>query len=73
MTSFWRSVGRWDPLRVAAAGSAAAVACLVAAYIVTAVASQATFPGVVAAGALLAIGGAGLLYAWRLEAGGLVE
>jgi hypothetical protein len=73
MASFWRTAGRWDPIRVAAIGLGAGFAALIAAYVVTVSASQATAAGVVAALALLAIAGAGLLYAWRLGAGGLVE
>ena len=58
---------------MAAIGLGAGFAALIAAYVVTVFASQATAAGVVAALALLAIAGAGLLYAWRLGAGGLVE
>jgi hypothetical protein len=54
-------------------GSAAAAAMLLAAYVVGAATMQPTPGGVVSALALLAIAGSGLLYAWRLGAGGLVE
>jgi hypothetical protein len=46
---------------------------LLAGYVVAAAALQPTLGGVVSALALLAIAGSGLLYAWRLEAGGSVD
>lgn len=64
---------RWDPVRVAATGSGATAAVLLAAYAVAGATVQPTPGGIVAALALLAIAGSGLLYAWRLGAGGLVE
>ncbi|TAN34093.1 hypothetical protein EPN29_04215 [bacterium] len=66
----WR---QWDPLRVASAGLGSAVALMLAAYAAGATTSNPTPGGVVSAIALLAIAGSGLLYAWRLGTGGLVE
>jgi hypothetical protein len=50
-----------------------AIVLMVAAYGFAAVESRATAAGVVAALAAVAIAGYGLLYAWRLGAGGLVD
>jgi len=58
---------------VAAAGSGLASLGLVGAYVVTAATSQVSAAGVVSGLALLAIACAGLLYAWRLGAGGLAD
>jgi hypothetical protein len=60
-------------VRVAALGSGAAAVLLLGAYAVAATTVQPTPGGLVSALALLAIAGSGLLYAWRLGAGGLVE
>jgi hypothetical protein len=73
MRELSRRLGRWDPVRVAAAGSGAAVAILLAAYLVAGATVQPTPGGIASALALLLIAGSGLLYAWRLGAGGLVE
>jgi len=58
---------------VAAASLGAAVLTLLVGYAVAVVSSQATPGGVVSALALVAIAGSGLLYAWRLGAGGIVD
>jgi hypothetical protein len=68
-----RSLRRWDPIRVACVGFGLATALVLAAYVVSVATSQLMVGGVVSAASLLAIAGAGLLYAWRLGAGGLVE
>jgi hypothetical protein len=68
-----RALQRWDPMRVAAAALGLALVLLLAAYAVGAAAAQVTPGGVVSALALLAIAGSGLLYAWRLGAGGSVD
>jgi hypothetical protein len=73
MDELSRRLRGWDPLRVAVIGSAAGAALLLAAYVVGAAVSQPTPGGVVSALALLAIVGSGLLYAWRLGAGGIVD
>ncbi|MGH7763888.1 MAG: hypothetical protein ACREOM_05675 [Candidatus Dormibacteraceae bacterium] len=73
MSELSRRLGRWEPVRVAVLGAAAAAAILVAAYVVAAVTVQPTPGGVVSALALAAIVGSGLLYAWRLGTGGIVD
>ena len=50
-----------------------AMVLLLAAYVVGVQPSQVTLGGVVAAVALVGIAGSGLLYAWRLGAGGIVD
>jgi hypothetical protein len=60
-------------MRVAAASLGVAVLMLLAGYVVALANSQASPGGVVSALALLAIAGSGLLYAWRLGAGGIVD
>jgi hypothetical protein len=66
----WR---RWDSLRIAALGLGLAVVLLAAAYGFAAIESRPAAGSVVAALAALAIAGSGLLYAWRLGAGGSVD
>jgi hypothetical protein len=73
MTALSRALGRWDPIRVAAAALALAVLLLPAAYLFSLTAADATPGAVVSAVALVGIGGSGLLYAWRLGAGGIVD
>jgi hypothetical protein len=68
-----RQLSRWDPIRVACIGFGLATALVLAAYVVSVATSQPKVGGAVAAVSLVAIAGAGLLYAWRLGAGGLVE
>jgi hypothetical protein len=57
----------------AASLGAAALTLLVGYAVALGSNSQATPGGVVSALALLAIAGSGLLYAWRLGAGGIVD
>jgi hypothetical protein len=73
MASFSRALRTWDPLRVAAGALGGLIVILVAAYGFGISTSDASLVGIIAAAALAAIGGTGLLYAWRLGAGGLVE
>jgi len=73
MAELSRRLRRWDPIRLAAVGSGSAAVLLLGAYALGATTVQPTVGGVVSALALLAIAGSGLLYAWRLGAGGLVE
>ncbi|MGH7762260.1 MAG: hypothetical protein ACREOY_12750 [Candidatus Dormibacteraceae bacterium] len=73
MAALSRALARWDPLRVAAAFLGLAVVALVAAYGVSLTVSQATPGAIVAVVALVGIAGSGLLYAWRLGAGGIVD
>ena len=46
---------------------------MLAGYLVGVATSEVTLEGAVSALALLAIGGSGLLYAWRLEAGASID
>jgi hypothetical protein len=73
MASLWRALRRQDLIRVAAATLGVAVLTPLIGYVVAVANSQATLGGVVSALALLAIAGSGLLYAWRLGAGGIVD
>jgi hypothetical protein len=73
MAQFWRESKRWDMVRVAASAGGLAILLMVAAYGFGAFEAQATLGGAAAAIAALAIAGGGLLYAWRLGAGGLVD
>ncbi len=73
MTALSRALTRWDPIRVAAAALGLALLALVAAYGISLGSSQVTLGATVAAVALVGIAGSGLLYAWRLGAGGIVD
>jgi hypothetical protein len=73
MATLSRALRRWDPIRVAAASLGLAVVTLLVGYGVAVAYSQATTGGIVSALALLIIAGSGLLYAWRLGAGGIVD
>lgn len=73
MDALWRSLARRDPLRVAGSALGLAVLLFLAAYAFGLTASPVTVGGVVAAVALIGIAGSGLLYAWRLGAGGIVD
>jgi hypothetical protein len=73
MTALSRALARWDPIRVAAAALGLALLALVAAYGVSMGSSQVTLGADVSAVALVGIAGSGLLYAWRLAAGGIVD
>ena len=68
-----RAFQRWDAPRVAGVGLGLAMVLLVAAYGFAAYESGATQGGVVAAVAAVAFAGCGLLYAFRLGAGGIVD
>jgi hypothetical protein len=73
MAALSRALARRDPLRVAAAVLGLAVLLLVAAYGVSLTVVQVTLGAAVAVVALVGIAGSGLLYAWRLGAGGIVD
>jgi len=73
MATLSRALRRWEPIRVAASALGLALVVLLAGYAVGVATSQVTLEGAVAALALLAIGGSGLLYAWRLEAGASID
>jgi hypothetical protein len=69
MASWWTRLAGVEPARASALGLGVAVALCLAAYLFSAVTSPPT-PGGIAAGlALLAVAGAGLLYAWPSGAG----
>src|SRR5713101_3236921 len=68
----WRRVKRFDPARVSALLVAAPVVAVLAAYALAAsTASSPAAGALTAVGALVAVAVSGLLYAWRLGAGGL--
>lgn len=50
-----------------------ALVVMLAGYLVGVATAEVTLEGAVSALALLAIGGSGLLYAWRLEAGASID
>lgn len=60
-------------MRVAAGALGLAVMALLGGYVVAVATSQATAGAVVSAIALVGFAGCGLLYAWRLRAGGIVD
>jgi hypothetical protein len=60
-------------MRVGASGLGLALLILLAGYGVGVATAQVTLEGAMSAVALLAIGGSGLLYAWRLGAGASVD
>jgi hypothetical protein len=64
---------RTDPLRIAGVALGLAFVLMLAAYGFAAIESRPTVGGVVAALAALAIAASGLLYAWRLKVGGVVD
>ena len=73
MAALSRALVRWDPARVAAGALGLVLLLLVAAFGVDLTVAQVTPGAVVAVVAVVGIAGSGLLYAWRLGAGGLVE
>ena len=73
MTTLSRALRRWEPIRVAATALGLALAVLLAGYGVGVATAQFTLESAGAALALLAVGGSGLLYAWRLEAGASID
>ena len=64
---------RTDPIRVALLALGLAFLLILGAFGFAAIESRPTVGGIVAALAALAIAGSGLLYAWRLGAGGLSD
>jgi hypothetical protein len=64
---------RTSPIRVAVVALGFTFLLLLAAYGFAAIESRPTLGGIVSALAALAIAGSGLLYAWRLGAGGVVD
>ena len=71
MASLWRRLVRMEPARASAAALALLLAAAVGAFIFAAVSSLPGYGALIAAAALVAVAGSGLLYAWRLAAGGL--
>jgi branched-subunit amino acid transport protein AzlD len=70
---FERALRRRDPLRVAVVALGLAVLLIVAAYTLDLISAQLTTEGIASVLALIVVAGSGLLYAWRLGAGGIVE
>src|SRR5260221_9570397 len=64
---------RTDPIRLAVAALGVAFLLILSAYGFAGIESRPTVGGVIAALAALAIAGCGLLYAWRLGTGGIVD
>jgi hypothetical protein len=73
MAALSRALARWDPMRVAGTALGIAVLILAAAYGFSLTAASVTLGAVVSVVALVGIAGSGLLYAWRLGAGGIVD
>ncbi len=73
MNTLSRALRRWDPARIAVLALGLALALCLAAYGVTVATSSLTAGPALAAAALLGIAGIGLLYAWRLGAGGGID
>ena len=73
MAQFERALRRWDPLRIAVVALGLAVLLMVVAYALDLISAPFTTEGLVSALALIVVAGSGLLYAWRLGAGGIVE
>ena len=71
MASLWRRLVRMEPARASAAALGLLLAAAVGAFIFAAVSSLPGYGALIAAAALVAVAGSGLLYAWRLAAGGL--
>jgi hypothetical protein len=73
MATLSRALRRWEPIRVAVAALGLALVVMLAGYLVGVATAKVTLEGAVSALALVAIGGSGLLYAWRLEAGASID
>ena len=63
----------WDPLRVAASALGLTFLLMMAAYVFAAIEAGTTLDAVAAVVVGVAIAGTGLLYAFRLGAGGIVD
>ena len=73
MAQFWRASKRWHITKVSASGLGLAFALMVGAYVFAAIEAGTTADAVVAVVVAVAIAGTGLLYAFRLGAGGIAE
>jgi len=69
----WRRVNRVEPVRLSAIVVATPIVAAIAAYVLAASTASPRAGALTAAGALVAVAGIGLLYAWRLGAGGLSD
>ena len=69
----WRRVTRLEPSRTAAIALAVPAVAAIAAYVVAAATATAVAAPIVAAAALVGVTGTGLVYAWRLGPGGLLD
>src|SRR5438874_7935795 len=69
----WRRVNRLEPARAFAIVVAAPIVAALAAYVLAAATASPKVGALTAAAALVAVAGSGLLYAWRLGAGGLSD
>src|ERR1700694_6046497 len=73
MATLSRALRRWDPIRIAAAFLGFVVLLLLDVYGLAATMTNPATGVVAVAVALFGIAGSGLLYAWRLGAGGIVD
>jgi hypothetical protein len=73
MAALSRALARWDPVRAAVTALGLAALLLVAAYGVSLTVASFTPGAAISVVALVGIAGSGLLYAWRLGAGGIVD
>jgi len=69
----WTRANRIDPVRVSVIVVATPVVAALAAYALAASTASPGAGALTATGALVAVAGSGLLYAWRLGAGGLSD
>ena len=65
MSMFARPLRRWDPMRFAGAVLGVAWLAVLGAFAFGAISAQPGTESLIAAAALVAIAGAGFLYAWR--------
>ena len=73
MRGIWRRINRVDPARLSATLLALLLLAGLGAYAFVASTANPTAGALTAAAALVAVAGSGLLYAWRLGAGGLAD
>lgn len=73
VSRIWVVSRRWESPRVAASALGLALLLMAAAYVFGGTKSGVTLGGVVTAVSAVVIAGSGLLYAFRLGAGGLVD
>ena len=73
MSRVWRVSRRWEIISVAASAMGLAVVLMVAAYVFAAIEAGTTPDAMAAVVVAVAIAGTGLLYAFRLGAGGIAD